>query len=465
MSGSSKDDGFKRFSVRVDRNRKSKYSMMRFNVPIELSKWNTIDKYSVELTRDMSKQRQFDLKSDELPTHGEGSEYRRREKEIARKMFLGHKIRKFDIEAQPWKLKIKESGKEAKKFTGTKEGGIGDSSMYFVMLQKEGGVFEATPVEEWHNFKPEIKHRTLTHEEAEAQWEKQETGHTIKNKFNFMNNIRLDDQIEGVEGSLSRSGRKKANDDLRIHGAEDERESSEDEFKRDRKKAKRGKKNVGGRTAATGEAIEDSDDGDDEGQEVDYMSDDSSDFDDAVKENLDEERKQKMKGVDEEIKSSSSEDEEDEEEKQNDKNEKDPADKSEESDSDIEAAAAGSILFKKKKSNSRSNTPTDDVIKKNRAPTPNSLKRVREESPSGSKRSRDSPTPGTGVTIEQVRAVLCVKPVTTKELLRKFKSKKVGLNQQQIIEKVGAIMRTLQASGEMKTQEKDNVKYHFIKEN
>ena len=75
------------------------------------------------------------------------------------------------------------------------------------------------------------------------------------------------------------------------------------------------------------------------------------------------------------------------------------------------------------------------VFQKNRAPTPNNLKRVREESPSGSKRSRDSPTPGTGVTIEQVRAVLCVKPVTTKELLRKFKSKKVGLNQQQIIEK------------------------------
>ena len=66
--------------------------MMRFNVPIELSKWNAIDKYSVELTRDMSKQRQFDLRADELPTHGEGSEYRRREKEIARKMFLGHRV-------------------------------------------------------------------------------------------------------------------------------------------------------------------------------------------------------------------------------------------------------------------------------------------------------------------------------------------------------------------------------------
>ena len=64
-------------------------------------------------------------------------------------------------------MKVRESGKDAKpvrKFTGTREGGIGDSSMYFVMRQEEGGVFKATPVEDWYNFKPEIKHRTLTHE-------------------------------------------------------------------------------------------------------------------------------------------------------------------------------------------------------------------------------------------------------------------------------------------------------------
>ena len=41
----------------------------------------------------MSKQRQYDLKADELPQFGEGSEYRAREKEIARKMMLGHKVR------------------------------------------------------------------------------------------------------------------------------------------------------------------------------------------------------------------------------------------------------------------------------------------------------------------------------------------------------------------------------------
>ena len=164
-------------------------------------------------------------------------------------------------------MKVREQGKDVRKFTGTREGGIGDSSMYFVMRQEEGGVFKATPVEDWYNFKPEIKHRTLTHEEAEAEWERRDA---IMNKFNFMNNKRLDDQIEGMEGRLEKSaggGRKKVNDDLRIHGAEDDYVSSEDEFKRERKKQTRGKKNLGGRTAGD-EAIEDSDDGDDEGQEA-----------------------------------------------------------------------------------------------------------------------------------------------------------------------------------------------------
>ena len=80
------------FVVRVGRDRGTKYSMMRFNVPIELAQWNKIQKYNIDLARDMSKQRNFDLKADEGPQFGEGSEYRAREKEIARKMMMGHKV-------------------------------------------------------------------------------------------------------------------------------------------------------------------------------------------------------------------------------------------------------------------------------------------------------------------------------------------------------------------------------------
>ena len=86
--------GDNEYSVRVSkgRDRGAKYSMMRFNVPIELAKWNQINNFSIDMQRDMSKQRIYDLKSDELPQFGEGSEYKAREKEIARKMMLGHKV-------------------------------------------------------------------------------------------------------------------------------------------------------------------------------------------------------------------------------------------------------------------------------------------------------------------------------------------------------------------------------------
>ena len=94
-------------------------------------------------------------RSDGQPQFGEGSEYRAREKEIARKMMLGHKIREFKMDAQNWKLQAaefkadKRAERKVKKFTGTKVGGIDDSSMYFVMHQREGGIFEAFPVEDW----------------------------------------------------------------------------------------------------------------------------------------------------------------------------------------------------------------------------------------------------------------------------------------------------------------------------
>lgn len=74
--------------------------MMRFNVPIELAQWNKIQKYNIELARDMSKQRNFDLKADEGPQFGEGSEYRAREKEIARKMMMGHKVNDLSLSTQ-----------------------------------------------------------------------------------------------------------------------------------------------------------------------------------------------------------------------------------------------------------------------------------------------------------------------------------------------------------------------------
>lgn len=98
-----------------------------------------------------------------------------------------------------------------------------------------------------------------------------------------------------------------------MHQLADEMGFDEDEFAANRSKAGRGKKNVGGKQKG-GAAFEDSDDGDGEGDEVDYMSDDSSDFD------VNEDDKPELKGINEdlsdrEVSSSSGEEEEEDDKK------------------------------------------------------------------------------------------------------------------------------------------------------
>ena len=56
------------------------------------------------------------------------------------------------------------------RFKGTKEGGIAENASYFVFNQCPDGAFEAFPVENWYNFTPQIKYKTLSSEEAEAEF-------------------------------------------------------------------------------------------------------------------------------------------------------------------------------------------------------------------------------------------------------------------------------------------------------
>lgn len=67
--------------------------------------------------------------------------------------------------------------------------------MYFVFMQRPDHTFEAYPVEAWYNFARTIKHRTLTDEEAEAEWDKRDK---IVNHLNFMarKRLKLEDEEE-----------------------------------------------------------------------------------------------------------------------------------------------------------------------------------------------------------------------------------------------------------------------------
>jgi transcription initiation factor TFIIF subunit alpha len=349
-------DDVSTFSVHVSRSSR-KYSMMKFNVPVEMPqdrfitiilvftdlsyillsktdwKWNKKD---VEIERDMSKKRAYDLRSEGQPQFGVGSEYRAREKEIARKMTLGHRIHKFDIDAQTWKLALSDFEKEGKggkpgkkktrKFTGSREGDVTQNSMYFVMHQKEGQIFEAFKIEVISCLKYLlIISRTGTNSDrisGTELWRMKKLKKNGKDEISWW--------TSSIWCSLWETGtRKKAewsqtsrfsklalnwnNNKIQVHQLADEMGFDEDEFAANRSKAGRGKKNVGGKQKG-GAAFEDSDDGDGEGDEVDYMSDDSSDFD------VNEDDKPELKGINEdlsdrEVSSSSGEEEEEDDKK------------------------------------------------------------------------------------------------------------------------------------------------------
>ena len=61
-----------------------------------------------------------------------------------------------------------------------------------------------------------------------------------------------------------------------------------------------------------------------------------------------------------------------------------------------------------------------------------------------------------GITEEAVRRYLTLKPITTKDLLKKFKTKKTGLSSEKIVEKVAYILKKLNPQ-----QSKMNGKMHL----
>jgi len=49
-------------------------------------------------------------------------------------------------------------------------GGILENASYFIFTKNKDGMFEATPVEEWYNFKPTVSYNNLNAEEAEEEF-------------------------------------------------------------------------------------------------------------------------------------------------------------------------------------------------------------------------------------------------------------------------------------------------------
>ncbi|XP_043388438.1 general transcription factor IIF subunit 1 isoform X5 [Chelonia mydas] len=349
------------YVVRVPKNTPKKYNIMAFNAA---DKVNFTTWHQAKMERDLSNKKIY--QEEEMPESGAGSEFNRKLREEARRKKYGIVLREFKPEDQPWILKV--NGKAGRKFKGVKKGGVTENASYYIFTQCPDGAFEAFPVSNWYNFTPVAKHRTLTAEEAEEEWERR---NKVLNHFTIMQQRRLKDQDDEEEEKEKKT--KKKSSELKIHDLEDDLEMSSDESElsdadatgekaaKPQKKTPLTKKKKKKKKGSDDEAFEDSDDGDFEGQEVDYMSDGSSSSQEEATVGKPKVTKEEdgPKGIDEASESSeeseeekpAEEKEEEEEEKkaptpQEKKKKKDSSDESETSEeSDIDSEASSALFM------------------------------------------------------------------------------------------------------------------------
>ncbi|XP_028014920.1 general transcription factor IIF subunit 1 isoform X2 [Eptesicus fuscus] len=443
------------YVVRVPKNTTKKYNIMAFNAAdkVNFATWN-----QARLERDLSNKKIY--QEEELPESGAGSEFNRKLREEARRKKYGIVLKEFRPEDQPWLLRV--NGKSGRK-----------------------------------------RNKVLNH-------------------FSIMQQRRLKDQDQDEEDEeKDKRGRKKPSE-LRIHDLEDDLEMSSDDSEASGEegggKAPKAKKKApmtkGGRKkkkkkGSDDEAFEDSDDGDFEGQEVDYMSDGSSSSEEPEGKPKVTQQEEGPKGVDERSESSEEseeekppeEDKEEEEEKkaptpQEKKRKRDSSDESDSSEeSDIDSEASSALFMAKKKTppkrerkpsggssrgNSRPGTPSTEsgntsstlraaaskLEQGKRTNETTAAKRLRLDSGPQSLSGKSTPQPQSGkstpssgdvqVTEDAVRRYLTRKPMTTKDLLKKFQTKKTGLSSEQTVNVLAQILKRLNPERKM-----INDKMHF----
>ncbi|MGH0190084.1 UNVERIFIED_CONTAM: hypothetical protein FKN15_038908 [Acipenser sinensis] len=208
----------------LKRNTNKKYNVMAFNSgdKVNFSTWT-----QAKMERDLSNKRMF--QDEEAPETGAGSEFGKKLREVSRRKKFGIVPREFKLEDQPWLLRV--NGKAGRKGERKRTGGGGEGEERRGLRRGEEGV--------------------RIREENEGVRRGERRGEVLFSLTELHQRAFLDGD----------SKPKKA--------AEDEKSKT----KTKKKTTKKRKKKKGG---SDSEAIEDSDDGDFEGLEVDYMSDESS---------------------------------------------------------------------------------------------------------------------------------------------------------------------------------------------
>lgn len=391
---------------------------------------------------------------EEQPKFGAGSEFGREEREEARRKKFGYSKKKYDPDMQPWLMRVGKK-EERKHYKGQREGGVSDNTTFYVFTNAPDGCFEAYPIKEWYNFVPRVTYQTLDADEAEekfAQRGKILNHWAVKLQKKLKPDQDDDDDLDDEDGKKGKKKGGKKEKDFKISdmdddwmgGSGDELDSESDDDDDDKKKNKK-KKDDGDSDEDTGskkkgkkkrskedvenEAFEDSDDGEGEGREVDYMSDESSEEEDV------EEAKHDIAGVDQDEGLSKMLDSDDSEEEEEDKDK----DKDEEEEKKDDGKKSGN--------NSRSGSPKPEDKggeKSSKAEKRKAMvdKLLDPNAGGEAKRGRFDAGPSSSQPAsnsieasfeEDVRRYLARKAMTTTEILRKMTQKKTGLPKEELL--------------------------------
>jgi transcription initiation factor TFIIF subunit alpha len=117
---------------------------------------------------------------------------------------------------------------------------------------------------------------------------------------------------------------------------------------------------------------------------------------------------------------------------------------------DTEALPILYVLFAVAGKKRPKNSPSDETpTKKARKETDSPIHRSASGSSLASRALNEPERPGSrgspevGITEEAVRRYLSHKPMTTKDLLKKFKTKKTGLTSEQTVQQIAAILKKI----------------------
>lgn len=344
---------------------------------------------------------------------------------------------------QPWQIKFastdNQSGRRGRRFKAIKEGGVGDNASFFVFYKPKdtNDKYEVCSIDDWYNVTATQRYKTLTAEEAELKFEQR---HKMLNLFSVMHLKKNgENNEEGSSGQDSKAFKVSELDDWGHSGDDEAMGNDDDDDLDDNKKKlnrkKNNKKEKDDPDDAPDEAKEESDEGDFEQREVDYMSDSFSDSSDSQQDKNDND----VKGIAEEeaLRELLSSDEDDDGEtrsnvnltSQNLNHERQNPDGSEESsddsdDYDVDEEKMDSMFMKK-------GLPAQLMkIKQEQEPSASSKRKAAPElstpPPQPTKRPCPTETPPNGperIIEDLVKKYLSRKPMTLKALLKDIKSK------------------------------------------